>query len=158
MTGMDAEVQVLKSVVTKLDTSIEKITQVSGDIGKILAVHEQRLDVIEKVSEYRNEEIKDIHSRITTQTREVVEKIDQLQTRIEHKMNAAAVASKDQHDAIKQAVQADIAEVAKTLDDDIKEVTERVNVLERWRWMIVGGSIVIGYVLGNLDILTKFLK
>lgn len=158
MTGMDAEVQVLKSVVTKLDTSIEKIAQVSGDIGKILAVHEQRLDSIEKVSEYRNEEIKDIHSRITTQTREVVEKIDQLQTRIEHKMNAAAVASKDQHEAIQKAVQADIAEVAKTLDDDIKEVTERVNVLERWRWMIVGGSIVIGYVLGNLDIITKFLK
>lgn len=158
MSGIEAEVQVLKSVVTKLDTSIEKIAQVSGDIGKILAVHEQRLDSIDKLSEHRTEEIKDIHSRITTQTREVVEKIDQLQTRIEHKMNAAAVASKDQHEAIQKAVQEDIQKVADQLDNDIKEVTERVNVLERWRWMIVGGSIVIGYVLGNLDILTKFLK
>jgi 4-diphosphocytidyl-2C-methyl-D-erythritol kinase len=153
--AIETEVEVLKSVVSKLDTSIEKITQVSGDIGKILAVHEQRLDSIEKVSEYRNEEIKEIHSRITTQTREVVEKIDQLQSRLEHKMNASAVAAKEQHESIQKEIQQDLQKVASTLDKDIKEVTKRVDVLENWRWMIVGGAIVLGFVVGNSGLFTK---
>ena len=153
--GVKTEVGILKSVVSKLDTSIEKITQVSGDIGKILAVHEQRLDSIEKVSETRNEEIKDIHSRITTQTREVVEKIDQLQSRLEHKMNVAATLAKEQHESIQKAVQEDIKNVASTLDADIKEVTKRVDTLEQWRWMIVGGAIVLGFVIGNSGLITK---
>jgi chromosome segregation ATPase len=153
--AVETEVEVLKSVVTKLDTSIEKIAQVSGDIGKILAVHEQRLDSIEKVSDQRNEEIKEIHSRITTQTREVVEKIDQLQSRLEHKMNASAVAAKEQHEFIQKEIQQDLQKVASTLDKDIKEVTKRVDVLENWRWMIVGGAIVLGFVVGNSGLFTK---
>lgn len=156
--AIESEVEVLKSVVSKLDTSIEKIAQVSGDIGKILAVHEQRLDNMEKVSENRAEEIKDIHSRITTQTREVVEKIDQLQTRLEHKMNASAEAAKTQHEAIQKEIQEDIQKVARTLDADIKEVTKRVDTLENWRWMIVGGAIVLGYIIGNLDLFSKLVK
>ena len=104
------------------------------------------------------EDIKELHSRISTGNREVVDKIDQLQTRLEHKMAAGAVSAKDQHEAIQKAVQADIQEVAKTLDADIKEVSQRVDVLESWRWMIVGGAIVLGYVVGNADIVTKFLK
>ena len=153
--SVETEVGILKSVVSKLDQSIEKIAQVSNDIGKILAVHEERLDNIEKTSEYRGEEIKDIHSRITTQTREVVEKIDQLQSRLEHKMNVAAISAKEQHESIQKAVQEDIQKVAATLDADIKEVTKRVDVLERWRFMIVGGAIVLGYIIGNFDIFSK---
>lgn len=158
MSGIESEVEVLKSVVTKLDTSIEKITQVSGDIGKILAVHEQRLDSIDKMVDQRTEEIKEIHSRITTQTREVVEKIDQLQTRLEHKMAASAELAKQQHEDIQKEIQADIQKVSEKMDKDIKEVTKRVDTLENWRWMIVGGAVVFGYILGHLELFSKILK
>jgi TPP-dependent pyruvate/acetoin dehydrogenase alpha subunit len=87
-----------------------------------------------------------------------VEKIDDFQTRIEHRMMASAQAAKTQHDEIQKAVQEDIQKVAATLDADIKEVTKRVDVLERWRFMIVGGAIVLGYIIGNLDIFAKLLK
>ena len=73
-------------------------------------------------------------------------------------MQAQAVASIAQHDAIQKAVQADIQEVAKTLDADIKEVNKRVDILERWRYMIVGGAIVLGYIIGNLDPITKIFQ
>lgn len=111
----------------------------------------------EDVKEVR-EDIRDLHSRITTQTREIVEKMDDMQTRIEHRMAATAVTSKQQHDEIREALQKDLKEVTKQLDTDINKVSDRVDILERWRWMIVGGSIVIGYVLGNLDIISKFFK
>lgn len=101
------------------------------------------------------EDIKELHSRITTGNREIVDKIDDMQTRIEHKMAAGAVNAKQQHEDIQKAVQEDIQRVATTLDADIKEVTKRVDVLEQWRWMIVGGAIVFGYLIGNIDLISK---
>lgn len=144
--AIESEVEVLKTVVSKLDASIEKIAQVSGDIGKILAVHEQRLDSIEKVSDKRSEEIKELHSRITTQTREIVDKIDKMEQRLEDKMALGAAAAKTQHEEIQKEIQKDIAKVA-----------SRVDILEQWRWYILGAAGTVGFILGNLDLL-KFLK
>jgi ElaB/YqjD/DUF883 family membrane-anchored ribosome-binding protein len=134
-----------------------KVTETVMDLERIAKL-ETKVDIIQEDIKEVREDIKEIHSRITTQTREIVDKIDNFQTTIEHKMQAGAQAAKNQHDAIQKAVQEDIQKVAATLDADIKEVTKRVDVLERWRWMIVGGAIVIGYVLGNLDLFAKLLK
>lgn len=100
-------------------------------------------------------DMKEIHSRITTQTREIVDKIDDFQTRIEHKMQAAAIAANDQHNSIKEDVLTEMKEMTKTLDGDIKQVTARVDILEKWRWMIVGGAIVLGYIIGHLEVFSK---
>jgi hypothetical protein len=51
--------------------------------------------------------------------------------------------AKEQHDAIGKA---------------ISQVKDRVDVLERWRWMIVGAAIVCGYLVGHIDFLSKFIK
>ena len=103
-------------------------------------------------------DIKEIHSRITTGNREIIEKIDAMECRLDDKARIAAANAKLQHDSIKDDVVAEMRTMTKTLDDDIKEVSNRVDVLERWRWMIVGGAIVFGYVIGNLDVLTKIFK
>lgn len=34
----------------------------------------------------------------------------------------------------------------------IEKVGERVNILERWRWMIFGGALVVGYILAHVRI------
>ncbi len=133
---------------------LERISVEQERIAKL----ETKVEAIqEDVKEVRSD-VKEVHSRITTQTREIVDKIDDFRIHIEGKMTTSSIAAKDQHDAIQKAVQEDIAKVAATLDADIKEVTKRVDVLENWRWMIVGGAIVIGYIIGNLDILSKLLK
>jgi septation ring formation regulator EzrA len=108
----------------------------------------------EDVRELRGD-MKDLHSRITTQTREIVDKIDDFQTRIEHKMAAAAVAANDQHNSIKDDVLKEMKDMKTTLDTDIQEVTKRVDILEQWRWMIVGGAIVFGYVVGHMGLFSK---
>lgn len=151
----ETEIEVIKTIVSKLDTSIEKLTHLSNDIGKILAVHEQRISSIEKTADNTSEEIKDIHSRITTQTREVVEKIDQLQSRLEHKMQANSVAAANQHDAIQKAVTEDIREIAKTLDHDIQELSTRVAMLEKWKWYVIGLVAGAGFILGHFGNLIK---
>lgn len=132
----------------------EKLSVEQERIAKL----ETKVEAIQEDVREVRADIKELHSRVTTQTREIVEKIDDFQTRIEHRMMAGAQAAKNQHDEIQKAVQEDIQKVAATLDADIKEVTKRVDVLERWRFMIVGGAIVLGYIIGNLDIFAKLLK
>ncbi len=106
------------------------------DTSERLAKVEAQVESLkEDVSEVKSD-IKELHSRITTGNRESMEKIDQ-------KIDALAKSDKDQHEALKS-----------TMD----QVKTRVDVLERWRWMIVGGAIVLGYLIGHLEFFANLLK
>ena len=111
----------------RLDLAIEKLTEVSNCINRMLAVHEERLSQQEE-SQHRAEQeftsdIKELHSRITTNTKELL------------------ATSTQQHKEHTEAIQ--------KLRDDI---ARRVGVLEKWRWIIIGGSIVFGFVIQKLPI------
>lgn len=92
-------------------------------------------------------DVKEVHSRITTGNREIMEKIESMQEKLDKKMNASAEAAKQQHEQIQLEIRADIT-----------KVTDRVDVLERWRWMIVGGAIVVGYLIGHMEVLAKLVN
>ena len=76
------------------------------------------------------QDIRDLHSRITTGNREIMEKIDD-------KVDELAQADKEQH-----AAQIDAT----------RNLSERVDTLERWRWMVVGGAVALGYILSKLPV------
>ena len=63
--------------------------------------------------------------------------------KLDEKIDELAKNDKEQHESLK-----------KTMDN----VKNRVDVLENWRWMIVGGAVAIGYVLGHAELITKFVK
>lgn len=142
--ALEVEIEVLKSVVNKLDSSLEKISEVSNSIGKLLAVHDERLNTLEKVSDKRADEIDELHSRITTQTREIMDKLESMEVRIEERMKLSAIAATTQHNEIKQEIQ-----------EDIKKLEDRISTLEQWKWYLVGAAGVIGYIIHTL--LQKFL-
>lgn len=56
-------------------------------------------------------------------------------------------------DIVYRDLQRDISQTEKRLLLEIKslksDINERVNVLERWRWLILGGAIVVGYILAK---------
>ena len=112
-----------------------------------IAKLEAQVDAIKDDVKELRDDVRDLHSRVTTQTRELVEKMDDMQTRLEHKLQANQEMSKSQHD-----------EMQSKMHDDVKKISDRVDILERWRWMIVGGAIVLGYVMGHINIFTKFLN
>ena len=131
---LSTEVELLKREVGnmnvihgRLDTAIEKLTEVSNCINRMLAVHEERLSQQEE-SQHRAEQeftadIKELHSRITTNAKEI--------------MGAATLQHKEHTEAIQK------------LREDLQN---RVGVLEKWRWIIIGGSIVFGFVIQKLPI------
>lgn len=111
-----------------------------------IAKLEAQVDAIKEDVVELKDDVKEIHSRITTGNREIIDKIEAMDQRLENKLNASAKAAKEQHEEIQVEIQ-----------KDIKEITTRVDVLEKWRWMIVGGAIVLGYLIGHLEFFKKFI-
>ena len=136
MAELDTEVRLLKKEVQdqakihgRLDVAIEKLTDVSNSIHRMLAVHEEKIARQEEATaaadaklEIRRIElttkIDELHSRITTNTKEI--------------MTAAAQQHADQN-----------KEIQKIKD----ELVARVGVLEKWRHVLIGCSIVAGFIL-----------
>jgi len=149
--NLETEVAVLKSDVnrmtslfSRLDTAIEKMGDVSNNIAKMLAVHEERLSkqddideelfsLVEKRRQEIQGDIKELHSRITTVSRELSDDITETEQRL---MTAMTYGT---------------SEIKKCITEENKAVTEqqlilekRVTELERWKWLIMGGSVVVG--------------
>jgi chromosome segregation ATPase len=112
-----------------------------------IAKLEAQMDALkEDVAEVKHD-IKEIHSRVTTSNREIVDKIDDMQTRIEHKMNANAQISQDQHEVIR-----------KDVVEDLEKMETRISALEQWKWYVVGAAAAVGFIVGNLSEISKYLK
>ena len=96
----------------RLEIAIDKLSEIVISCKQMLAQQEQKLakaeqtddDIFITLESRRKEwdnDLKELHSRITTNTRELR--------------------------------------------------SERVGVLEKWRWLIIGGSIIIGLMMSNPD-------
>tara|TARA_B100000700_G_C14777571_1_gene729718 strand:- start:293 stop:718 length:426 start_codon:yes stop_codon:yes gene_type:complete len=121
------EIADMKQIHIRLDTAIEKITDFSNCINRLLAVHEEKITQQEDAQQRSVQEftadIKELHSRITTNTKE---------------MTALMT---EQHKEQKEVI------------DRLKdEISNRVGVLEKWRWIIIGGSIVLGFIIQKLPV------
>jgi septation ring formation regulator EzrA len=116
------------------------------DLERIARMETQVESIKEDVKELKSD-IKEIHSRVTTSNREIVDKIDDMQTRIEHKMNANAQISQNQHE-----------EIRKDVVEDLEKMEKRVTSLEQWKWYVIGGAASLGFILGHLSEIAKYLK
>jgi chromosome segregation ATPase len=112
-----------------------------------LAKLEAQVETIKEDVKELKSDLKEVHSRITTSNREIVDKIDDMQTRLEHKMQANAQISQDQH-----------AEIKKDVVEDLEKMNTRVAALEQWKWYVIGGAGVAGFIIGHLSEIAKYLK
>ena len=132
---VNAELAVLKNVVTRIDNSIAAMTEVSSNIGKLLAVHEERLNQLEKDQNVVGLDIRDIHSRITTMSREIVDKLEATEKTLESKI-------KESNDATSKKLS--------EINQEMKKIEDRVGFLERWKWMVLGGALAMGWVIAKM--------
>mgnify|MGYP003346120318 CR=1 FL=1 len=144
---LKSDVNRMTSLFEKLDSAIEKMVDVSNSIARMLAVHEERLNkqddideelftLVEKRRQEIQGDIKELHSRITTVSRELSDDITETEQRI---MTAMTYGTSE----IKKC----ITEETKVMTKQHAELEKRVTELERWKWLVMGGSIVIGAIL-----------
>jgi cob(I)alamin adenosyltransferase len=112
-----------------------------------LAKMEAQVETIKEDVKELKSDIKEIHSRISTSNREIVDKIDDMQTRLEHKMQANSQISQDQH-----------AEIKKDVVQDLDKMNNRVAALEQWKWYVIGGAAAVGFLIAHISDLSVLIK
>jgi len=114
------DIESVNSINTRLDTAIDKLTDVSTSIKQMLAVHEEKIQRQEQIDEVIFDKLKERANEIDNVYRDLARELDQVEKRL-------------------------LVEI-KSLKNDIGG---RVGILEKWKWLIVGGSIVVGWVLSK---------
>ena len=133
---VETQVKVLESVVSKIDTSIEKLTEVSNSIGKLLAVHDERLNTLSTSHSRTEDDIREIYNRVNSISKEILDKIDNMENVLEAKMQAQAENSRAQHQAIQEGI-----------ETKLTGLLDRIQTLENWRWWVIGASAAVGYMI-----------
>ena len=115
----------------RLEIAIDKLSEIVISCKQMLAQQEQKLQKAEQTDddifitlESRRKEwdndLKELHSRISTQARELRDNQYHLESKLLNEIRMVRT-----------------------------QLSERVGVLEKWRWLIIGGSIIIGLLISN---------
>tara|TARA_S200000501_G_scaffold18636_1_gene16461 strand:- start:89 stop:538 length:450 start_codon:yes stop_codon:yes gene_type:complete len=133
------EVEQVSSVNTKLDNAIDKLTDISGSIKSMLAVHEEKLSKQEEIDkaifnliENRRIEFdtnyKELHARINKIHKELTDEIEMSEKRL----------------------MCEIKSLNSNLDG-------RIGVFEKYRYIIIGIAIILGLSMPQFMSLLKIL-
>jgi len=114
------DIENVNTINGRIDTAIDRLTDVSTSIKSMLAVHEEKITRQEKIDEVIFDKLKDRADEISDVYRELKKDVEMSEKRL-------------------------LIEI-KSLKNDIGA---RVGVLEKYRWIIIGGAIVIGWILSN---------
>jgi uncharacterized protein (DUF3084 family) len=127
------EVDDMKGIHVRLDAAIEKIADVSTSLHTIMAVHEEKLirqeEALDEQEKKLQENIMELHSRITSNAKETHTAMGEMERRLVDQMNAHSQKEEEHFRKMRE------------------ELSQRVGILEKWRWLIIGGSIVIGFII-----------
>ena len=120
----------------RLEIAIDKLSDCAVSLKGMLAQQEQKLakaeqtddDIFITLESRRKEwdnDLKELHSRITSNTKELREHQIQSENNMLNELRHMR-----------------------------QQLSERVGVLEKWRWLIIGGSIVVGFIAQKMIILS----
>ena len=116
--GLKKDVNNVMNLNSRLDTAIEKLTDVSSQIKSMLAVHEEKIGRQEQIDEIIFEKLKD---------------------------------RADSIDKVHKELSKEMYHVEKRLLIEIKslklDISGRIGILERYKWLIMGGAKVVGWFI-----------
>ena len=118
--GLKKDIENVNKLNERLDVAIEKLTDVSTSIKQMLAVHEEKIQRQEQIDEIIFDKLKERAAEIDTVYRDLQKEITGVEKRL-------------------------LVEI-KSLKLDFGA---RVGILEKYRWIIMGGAIVIGFILSK---------
>ena len=114
----------------RLDVAIEKLTDVSTSIKSMLAVHEEKIARQEQIDEIIFDKLKERAGEIDTVHRELSKEIQHVEKRLLIEMKQIKL-----------------------------DIGARVGILEKYRWIIMGGAIVIGFIISrNFTTLLEMMR
>ena len=136
------DVNIITTLCEKFDTTIDKMQEIASNLSRMISLQEQRIEMqdkatreMESVLEMRrvehNNDIKELHSRITTVNRDLTTKIDETEKRILDEIHL----------------------LRDELSKDNDKMGKRVFDIETWKWMVMGGIFVVGWIASKMLLL-----
>ena len=116
--GLKKDIEASNNLNVRLDTAIEKLTDVSTSIKSMLAVHEEKISRQEQIDEIIFDKLKERAGEIDTVHRELSKEIQHVEKRLLIEMKQIKL-----------------------------DIGSRVGILEKYRWLIMGGAIVVGWFI-----------
>jgi len=128
--GVKKDIEGVTNIQGRLDLAIDKLTDVSTTIKSMLAVHEEKIQRQEQIDEIIFDKLKERAGEIDNVHRDLTKEIQQVEKRL-------------------------LIEI-KTIKLDIGA---RVGILEKYKWLVLGGAIVFGWILSqNLGMIVDMLS
>ena len=118
--GVKKDVENVSNLNTRLDTAIQKLTDVSTSIKSMLAVHEEKISRQEQLDDIIFTKLKDRENEIDKVHRELTKEIQSTEKRLLIEMKQIKL-----------------------------DLGARVGIIEKYKWLIMGGAIVIGWILST---------
>lgn len=110
--------------------------------------------------------IRDTDTRVTileTRVSGLSNNLEKIETKIETNYNTLHHRISELRDDLREDIEAKHEKVIEKLDDHVKnsdaqndELKRMIAHIEKWRWMIMGGALVVGYVLAHIKIENLF--
>ena len=116
--GVKKDIEQAYNLNSRLDTAIEKLTDVSTSIKQMLAVHEEKIARQEQIDEIIFDKLKERAGEIGNVHRELSKEIQQVEKKL-------------------------LLEIRQMKLD----IGGRVGILEKYKWLIMGGAVVIGWFI-----------
>ena len=132
---LQKDVQQSEKLCEKLSESISKLQEVNANILRMITIHEHRHEQHERAETEVKDDIKELHSRITTVNREIHERIDEVERHISERIDALR----------SDLIQHKKEENGNMVGDTLKEI-------DKYKWMILGAAIAIGWIIGNVNL------
>jgi hypothetical protein len=114
------DIENVNNINGRIDTAIDKLTDVSSSIKSMLAVHEEKITRQEKIDEVIFDKLKDRADEISEVYRELKRDIETSEKRLLIEIKGLKI-----------------------------DIGGRVGMLERYKWLIMGGAIVLGWILSK---------
>jgi ElaB/YqjD/DUF883 family membrane-anchored ribosome-binding protein len=137
--------QHINSTVERLDTTLERLTDISADVSKLIAVQETRLQYQEsntssltKVIEKLQQDSKDTERDIIRDIHDIEQKFSTKLDNVEEQLIKELQSVRDENRKAHEAVQ------------------QKIGLVERWIWVVTGGAAVVGFILSKITSLIKF--
>jgi DNA-binding ferritin-like protein len=121
---MQKDVELTDRLCSKLSESITKIQELNVNLMQMINIQEQKHEHHEKTENSLKTDIKDLHERIDQVERHISQRIDDLRSDlIKHKK-----------------------------EENKNNVTEVLKEMDKYKWMILGAAISVGWIIGNIDL------
>ena len=118
--GVKKDVENVSNLNIRLDTAIQKLTDVSTSIKSMLAVHEEKISRQEQLDDIIFTKLKDRENEIDKVHRELTKEIQSTEKRLLIEMKQIKL-----------------------------DLGARVGIIEKYKWLIMGGAIVVGWILST---------